>query len=429
MEVNYSYLTNNDKIFIFQTNKDADNYKLVSIDIGNPDPTTWKDLVPENEKDVLQWASVANEKYLILGYTQDVKSVVQLHELATGKLIKKFPLEIGTVSGGDFSSDIRYKDIFFNFVSFLTPGIIYHCDLSKPPFDLEILREIKLKDFDREKYAAEQVFFKSKDGTSIPMFITYKKGLQKTGNNFVFMTAYGGFSCTRLPYFAPNRIVVIDNFDGIHAVPNIRGGGEYGEKWHRDGSLDKKQNSFDDFQAAAEYLIAEKYTNSKLIAINGGSNGGLLMGACLNQRPDLFGAVVADVGVFDMLRFDKFTIGHAWVTEYGTSSKEKDFQYLIKYSPLHNIKMSDDPNKQYPATMLTTSDHDDRVSPLHSLKFIATLQFEAKIHSTQQNPLIIKVETDAGHGCGKPLDKIIAELVDMMCFIVLNTGIKFHPGY
>ncbi|XP_065202518.1 prolyl endopeptidase-like [Planococcus citri] len=424
LEANYYFIANNDNEFIFQTNKDADNYKLISFDITNPDPKTWKDLIPENKNNSLNWASAAHDKYLILSYIEDVKDVVYFHDIMTGEMLKRFKFDVGSV---DVCCDRKTSNVFFNFASFLTPGITYHCDLSKPPFDLDIVYEIKLKNFDREKFAVEQVFFKSKDGTKVPMYIAYKKGLKKDGNNFAFLHGYGGFGCSTLPYFSIHRLVVMSNFDGIHATANIRGGGEYGEKWHQDGCLEKKQNSFDDFQAAAEFLIAEQYTNSKMLVINGGSNGGLLMGACLNQRPDLYAAVVADVGVMDLLRFDKFTIGHAWKTDYGSPSDPKFFPILYKYSPLHNIKIPENGDQQYPAVMLTTSDHDDRVSPLHSLKFIATLQYEAKKHPNQKNPFIIRVETDAGHGCGTPMDKKIVELVDMMCFIVINLGIKFEP--
>lgn len=424
MEKTYYYLTNTENIFLFRTNKDADNYRIVSIDITNPDPNSWKDLVPADEKYVLDWSAVAYEKYMILGYIKDVKAVVQLHEIATGKMITQFSLGIGTVH--EAFSNKKYKDIFFYVGSFLTPGIIYHCDLSNPSFELEVIKEVKLKNFDRNQYTTEQVFYKSKDGTEVPMYIVYKNGLQKNGNNPAFMTAYGGFGYSLQPNFDINLLVFIDNFDGVYAVPNIRGGGEYGEQWHRNGSLDKKQNSFDDFQAAAEFLIANNYTNSKLLAIKGTSNGGLLMGACLNQRPDLFGAVIANVGVMDMLRFYKFTIGHAWLPEYGKSFEPEGFAYLVKYSPLHNIKIPTESDKQYPATMVATSDHDDRVSPLHSLKFLAELQYQAKQHPNQKNPFILRVDINAGHGGGKPLDKVIADYVDMMCFIILNTGIKFH---
>ncbi|XP_065202527.1 prolyl endopeptidase-like [Planococcus citri] len=428
-EAYYEYIANNEKVFIFKTNKDADNFKLITIDMTNPDPKAWiwKDLIAEDQKYVLEWAIAVSDKYLIVCYTQDVKSVLQLHDIKSGDIIKEFDLkDMGTVEQTDFFGNRQSPNIFFLFKSFLTPGIIYHCDLSKPSFDLEVYRESKLKNFNRDDFTTEQVFYQSKDGTKVPMFLTYRKGLQKNENNPTFLIGYGGFGDSQLPYFSVNRIVFISNFNGIHGMANIRGGGEYGEKWHRAGSLDKKQNSFDDFQAAAEYLTKEKYTSTKLLTINGGSNGGLLMGACLNQRPDLFGVVVADVGLFDMLRYDKFTIGKGWVSEYGLPSSEKDFEFIYAYSPLHRVKLPDDPHKQYPAVMLTTADHDDRVPPLHSLKFIATLQYQAKSHSNQIKPFIIRIETNAGHGDGESTDQTIARLIDMNSFIILNTGITYH---
>ncbi|XP_065202516.1 prolyl endopeptidase-like [Planococcus citri] len=422
----YNYITNDGRNFIFKTNKDADNFKLISLDIGNPDPKTWKDLVPENKTDVLFGAVPAFDKYIVLCYIQNVKNILQLHDIKTGTLIKKFDLDIGTVYGSSFFNDRKSPIIIFRFNSFLTPGIIYRCDLSKPPFELEVFRENKLKNFDRQKYTTEQIFYKSKDGTEVPMYLTYKKSLQKNGNNPTLLYGYGGFSGGISPFFSINTIAFISNFEGIFAVANIRGGGEYGEKWHRAGKLDKKQNSFDDFQAAAEYLIAENYTKTQSLIIYGASNGGLLMGACLNQRPDLFGAIISEVGVYDMLRFDKFTIGYNWITEYGSPSNEKDFEYIFKYSPLHNVRIPNDTNKQYPATMLLTSDHDDRVVPSHSLKFISTLRYEAKTHPNQKNPFIIRIEANAGHGGGVSIEKAIARLVDQNCFIIMNTGIKFH---
>ncbi|XP_065221383.1 prolyl endopeptidase-like [Planococcus citri] len=427
LEASYRYVNNHNRTFIFNTNKDAGNFKLIKIDIDNPDPKTWTDLVPENKTDVLEWAAPVFNKFMVLSYTQNVKTVLQLHDIKTGNLVKKFDLEIGEVDYYSFFSEEQSQTIYFRFESFLTPGIIYRCNLSSPSsFTLEVFKENKLKNFDRTKYITEQVFYKSKDGTTVPMYLTYKKGLQKNGNNPTFLHAYGGYGSSSLPNFRIDSIAFMSNFDGIFAVANIRGGGEYGEKWHNAGKLDKKQNSFDDFQSAAEYLIAENYTKTPLLTINGLSNGGLLMGACLNQRPDLFGVVISEAGVFDMLRYDKFTIGYNWIPEYGAPSNESDFKYLFKYSPLHNVRIPDDPNKQYPATMLTTSDHDDRVPPLHALKFISTLRHEAKSHPNQKNPFIIRIEANAGHSEGEPTEKTIARLVDEYCFIIMNTGIKFH---
>ncbi|XP_065202526.1 prolyl endopeptidase-like [Planococcus citri] len=426
MEATFEYIANYNHTFIFKTNKDASNNKLITIDIENPDPKTWKNLVPEDEKYALESAKAAFNKYLTLSYIQDVKSVLQLHDLKTGNFIKKFDLEIGAINKLYIFTEQKSPSLFFTFESFFTPGIIYHLNLSAPSFNLEVVRENKLKNFDREKFAAEQVFYKSKDGTQIPMYLLYKKGLQKNGNNPSLLYGYGGYAASLLPYFSIDTILWISNFDGVYANANIRGGGEYGEKWHRDGILDKKQNSFDDFQAAAEYLIAKNYTKTDLLTINGISNGGLLMGACLNQRPDLFSVVVSEVSVLDTLGFERQPDGYTWVPEYGSPSNEKDFEYLYKTSPLHNIKIPNDPNKQYPAVMLTTADHDDRVPPYYSLKFISTLRYEAKNHPNQKNPFIIRIEKNAGHSLGEPTEKLIARYVDQYCFIIMNTGSKFH---
>lgn len=405
LESDYEYITNTGPVFVFRTNKNAPNYHLVKIHIENPEEDKREILISEHERDVLEWAELVYNDKLILCYIQDVKNVLQMHDVQTGKLLHIFPVEAGTIGG--FSGDKKYKDIYYHFVSYLSPGIIYHCDLSETEMTPKVYRDIKLNNFDRSKFTVEQVFYKSKDGTKIPMYIMHKKNLKKDGNNPCMLYGYGGFNVSLLPYFGVSKIVFMDNMNGVYAIPNIRGGGEYGEKWHNGGRFGNKQNCFDDFHAAAQYLIDERFTSSQLLCINGGSNGGLLVAACANQRPDLYGAVIANVGVLDMLRFHKFTIGYSWITDYGNAEIKDNFDYLIKYSPLHNIKVPDDPAIQYPATLLLTADHDDRVVPLHSLKFIATLQHTFRNNPKQKNPLLIRVETKAGHGNGKPIGKVV----------------------
>ncbi|KAK6630387.1 hypothetical protein RUM44_005054 [Polyplax serrata] len=422
LEADYEYVTNVGTEFIFRTNKNASNYRLIKINFESPTEDGWTTLVKEHPTDVLDWAVPINKNKLMICYMHDVTDVLQYHELSDGKLIHKFKMEIGNVVG--FSGKKKYSEVFFKVTSFLTPGIVYRCELNSPNFDTPIFKEVKTAGFDRSLFETKQVFYRSKDGTMVPMFLVYKKGLVLNGKNPCLLYGYGGFNISIKPFFNVTFTVFIKHLDGILAVPNIRGGGEYGEKWHNQGRFEQKQNSFNDFIAAAEYLISQKYTSSELLTIKGDSNGGLLVSACTIQRPDLFGAVLCGVGVMDMLRFHKFTIGFAWVSDYGSSDVQEQFNYLYKYSPLHNVKLPAK-NVQYPAMMLTTADHDDRVVPLHSLKFIATMQHVMKDCTWQKNPLIIRVDTKAGHGSGKPTTKLIEEATDALCFIIQSLSLKF----
>uniref|UniRef100_A0A6E8VZ53 Prolyl endopeptidase n=1 Tax=Anopheles coluzzii TaxID=1518534 RepID=A0A6E8VZ53_ANOCL len=424
----YDYVTNEDNIFSFRTNKGAPNYRIVNIDFEQPEMEHWKTLVPEHPKNVLDWTTCVNKDRIVLGYIDDVKSLLVVHSLADGSFVSKFPLEIGTVAG--FSGKKKYSEIFYHFVSFLTPGIIYHYDFEGKTeaaaggaMEPTVFREVKIEDFDNSRYAVEQIFYHSKDGEKVPMFIVQRKQ-EKKEHKPCLLYGYGGFNICVQPSFSITGLVFIDSFDGILAYPNIRGGGEYGERWHNAGRLLKKQNVFDDFQHAAQYLVEHGYTTHDKIAIQGGSNGGLLVGACINQRPDLFGAAIAQVGVMDMLRFHKFTIGRAWVSDYGDMNEKEHFENLLRYSPLHNVRTPTSKKDQYPATLVLTADHDDRVSPLHSLKFVAALHDAIKDSEHQKNPLLLRVYSKAGHGMGKPTAKKIEEATDILTFMYKTLGLK-----
>ena len=392
----------------FYTNYNAPKYRIMKASIASPKLANWKEILPERES-VLSDAQVMNGK-LIATYDKDVANHAYVYSL-DGKQEHEITLPgLGSV---DFSGDKDDKEIFYTFTSFTFPGTIYKYDLDNNTSELYLAPKL---DFNPEDFVTEQVFYPSKDGTKIPMFLTYKKGLKKDGTNPVYLYGYGGFNISLNPYFSTMRFPFLES-GGIYAQANLRGGGEYGEEWHTAGTKMNKQNVFDDFIGAAEYLIKEQYTNKDKMAIVGGSNGGLLIGACVNQRPDLFKVAIPQVGVMDMLRYHKFTIGWNWASDYGTSEDSKEmFEYLYAYSPLHNIKNDGTP---YPAIMITTADHDDRVVPAHSFKYAATLQAA----NTGDAPKLLRVESKAGHGGGKPMSKILEEQADIYSFILYNMGI------
>lgn len=394
-----------DKLLV-RTNHDAPNYKVVLVDPKHPEKENWKTVIPE-QPEVLQGVGTAGGK-LFASYLKDASTRIVQYD-TKGKLERNITLPgIGTASG--FGGKVEDKEFFYTFTSFVAPPTIYKYDI--PSGKSDIFRKSEVK-FNPADYETKQVFFTSKDGTKVPIFLSYRKGLRLNGQNPVLLYGYGGFNIPMTPGFSVSNLFFMEQ-GGIYAVVNLRGGSEYGEAWHKAGMLEKKQNVFDDFIGAAEFLVKEKYTSPQKLAIRGGSNGGLLVGACMTQRPDLFRVALPAVGVMDMLRYQKFTIGWAWVVEYGSSEKAEQFPYLIKYSPLHNLKKG----THYPATLVTTADHDDRVVPAHSFKFAATLQ-EAHQGS---NPVLIRVETQAGHGAGKPTSKLIDEATDIWAFTMYNLG-------
>jgi len=394
---------------LIQTNQGAPRNRLIMVDPSNAAQKNWVTIVPE-QKDVLQSANVVGDR-IITSYMKDASNKAYAYSLE-GKMINEIALPgIGALGG--FTGKPDDKVSFYSFTSFTTPTTIYKYDILKNKSEVYFQPKI---DFDAKGYVTKQVFYPSKDGTKIPMFLIYKKDLQLNGANPVYLYGYGGFNISLTPAFSTARLVWLEK-GGIIAIPNLRGGGEYGEAWHKAGTLLQKQNVFDDFIAAAEYLIKQKYTNSNKLAIAGGSNGGLLIGACMTQRPHLFKVALPAVGVMDMLRFHKFTIGWAWVGDYGSSDNAEQFEYLLKYSPLHNLRQG----IAYPATLVTTADHDDRVVPAHSFKFAATLQEK----NGGTNPTLIRIETQAGHGAGKPTSKQIDEWADVWAFTFKNLGMTY----
>ncbi len=396
-------------VLYIQTNLKAPNYKVVTAKADNAKPTAWKDIIPETEN-VLS-ASTGGGK-IFAEYLKDATSLVKQYDMQ-GKLERDIQLpSVGTAGG--FGAKEKDKELYYTFTSYTYPSTIFKYDIASGKSELYKKSGVQ---FDPEKYESKQVFYKSKDGTKIPMIITYKKGTELNGKNPTLLYAYGGFNISLTPAFSTSNIVLLEH-GGVYAVPNLRGGGEYGEKWHLAGTKLNKQNVFDDFIAAAQYLIDNKYTSKEYLAVSGGSNGGLLIGATITQRPDLCQVAFPAVGVLDMLRYNKFTAGAGWAFDYGTAEDSKEmFDYLYKYSPYHAIKAA-----EYPATMITTADHDDRVVPAHSFKFGARLQEMQK----GKAPILIRIETNAGHGAGKSTEQIISEQADKWAFMFQNMGVEFE---
>jgi prolyl oligopeptidase len=405
-DASYSFVGNDGPVFYFLTDLDAPRKRVIAIDTRHPERARWREIIPQSA-DVLEGIQIIHDTFFAQ-YMHDASSRLRLFAL-DGRPVKQLELPtLGSIGG--ISGERKDDEMFYAFTSFLYPTTIFRYDFKTGATSVFKAPTI---DFDPSGYETKQVFYASKDGTRVPMFITHKKGLRLDGSNPTYLYGYGGFNISLTPAFSVAVLAWLE-MGGVYAVPNLRGGGEYGEEWHQAGMHDKKQNVFDDFIAAAEFLIAQGYTSTPKLAIAGGSNGGLLVGAAITQRPELFGAALPAVGVMDMLRFHKFTIGWAWVTDYGSADSAAQFPHLYKYSPLHNIR----PGTRYPATLVTTADHDDRVVPGHSFKFTAALQAA----QAGAQPVLIEIETKAGHGAGKPTSKLIEEQADRFAFLVKNLG-------
>ena len=414
-DASYAIVGNDGDTFYALTNQGAPRYRLVAVSRGNPRPGAWKTLIGEQPgKSILTDVKIVNDQFVTVWMT-DARSAVRLYDL-NGTPVKEIGLpEIGTAAG--FTGRRSHRETFYTFSSYLYPTSIYRYDFGKGMSEAWKRPSVS---FDAARYETVQAFYTSRDGTRVPMFITYRKGLRRNGENPALLYGYGGFNIIETPEFSPAAAGWLE-MGGIYAVANLRGGGEYGQAWYDAGRLRNKQNVFDDFIAAAEYLIREGYTSTPKLAIRGGSNGGLLVGACLNQRPDLFGAALPGVGVMDMLRFHRFTIGWEWKSDYGDPDRKEDFEVLYRYSPLHNIR----PGTRYPATLVTTADHDDRVAPLHSYKYAAALQAA----QAGPAPVLIRIETKAGHGAGKPTDKAIEERADLYGFLMRELKMTLPPDF
>ena len=405
-DASYAFVGNDGPVFYMLTDLAAPRKRVIAIDTRHPERSAWREVVPQGD-DVIDGVQIIHNTFVV-NYLHDAHSRLRLFGL-DGRPDREVALPtLGSVS--DISGERQDAEMFYAFTSFLYPTTIFRYDFATGTSSVFKAPTI---DFDPSGYETEQVFYRSKDGTRVPMFLTHRRGMARDGSHPTYLYGYGGFNISLTPAFSASILVWLER-GGVYAVPNLRGGGEYGEEWHQAGMHEKKQNVFDDFIAAAEYLVAQRYTTPARLAIGGGSNGGLLVGAAITQRPELFAAALPAVGVMDMLRFHKFTIGWAWVTEYGSADSVAQFPALYAYSPLHHIK----PGTAYPATLVTTADHDDRVVPGHSFKFTAALQAA----QTGPHPVLIEIETKAGHGAGKPISKLIEEQADRWAFLVKNLG-------
>lgn len=405
-------------ICYFNTNYNAPNGKVISIDLEQPDSKNWKDIIPETDE-LLSYVGCTDNDKLLCRYLHNVSDTVKIYKLS-GEFIRNLPIpEYGNV---EFSVDNKLSEVFYKFTSFLDAGTIYHYDFKTDK--TSVFKRIN-STIDTNKFCVKQIFYDSKDGAKIPMFIIERKDLIESTNLIrpFYLYGYGGFNITIKPAYDTFKLLLLNNLNISFGIANIRGGNEYGKKWNDQGKLFNKQNCFDDFQCGAEYLIKHSYTSADKLIINGGSNGGLLVGACLTQRPDLFGCCIADIGVFDMLRFHLFTCGKAWMSDYGNPDIQLDRNYNLTYSPLHNVK----PNIRYPATLITTGDNDDRVVPSHSYKFISTLQYESSCSTSNQvlNPLLLLVDVNSGH-IAKTTNKYIIQKTNVIAFIIVSLGLTWR---
>ncbi|CAG7824134.1 unnamed protein product [Allacma fusca] len=426
-EASYEYITNNGSLFYFKTDKKSPRFQIIQIETErtrNPRFLHYTTLVPEHPRNVLSTVRAVADNKLFLVYIEDMKNKIEVRNLKDGSMFQKVPLDMGTV----WSISRRVKnqqELFFLFESFATPSRVHRCNFTADDVVCEVYKETQVANLDVSNIETKLVFYPSFDNTSIPMFIVQKKGVVNNGTSPLLLYGYGGFNSNTQTIFEIGNLIFIKYFDGIYATPGLRGGGEYGEDWHAAGSLLNKKNTFRDFQAAAEYLIKEKYTSSSKLVVTGTSNGGLLVGAAVNKKPELYAVAIAKVGVMDMLRYNKLGVGFWWTEEYGLPEIKEHFDNLRSYSPLHNVQKYVLESVQYPAILVLTGDHDDRVVPAHSYKYAAELQYRIGNLSQQKKPLLLKVETNVGHSLGQIPALESEEWADMFAFISKNLNVEF----